>query len=299
MHIPVLLKEVIYYLNPKPGENFVDCTVGEGGHALAILEKIKPTGVVLGIDLDVKSLKKIKPRKGLILCRGNFRKLEEIVKKKKIKPVNGILFDLGLSLSQIKEGKRGFSYKSNEPLDMRIGSETEDQKNGSKPRLTAEEIINKWSFEDLYKIFKEYGEERFSRRIARKIITVRKKKPVQTTFQLKEIILQAIPFSKTKRGRGDRVLARIFQALRIAVNDELENLRQGLIQAVNILDSGGRLVVISFHSLEDRIVKKFFKEKEKQGVLKILTKKPVIPTREEIINNPKSRSAKLRAVIKV
>jgi len=290
MHIPVLLNEVIYYLQPKRGKNFVDCTLGEGGHAQALLEKIKPEGKVLGIDLDPEALKKLKPTKNLLLFKGNFKDLKTIVKKTGLKPINGVLFDLGLSSGQLEESGKGFSYKKDEPLDMRIDSSL---------NLTAKEIINKWSFEDLYKIFKEYGEEKFSRRIAKKIIEKRKEEIIQSTFQLKKVILQAIPFSETKRGRSDRVLARIFQALRIVVNDELENLKQGLIQAVDILDSGGRLVVISFHSLEDRIVKRFLKEKQKEGFLKILTKKPITPSAKEIINNPKSRSAKLRVAVKL
>jgi len=290
MHIPVLLNEVIYYLQPKRGKNFIDCTLGEGGHAQVILEKIKPEGRVLGIDLDPETLKKLKPTKNLLLFKGNFKDLKTIVKKTGIKPINGILFDLGLSSGQLEESGKGFSYKKDEPLDMRIDNSSS---------LTAKEIINKWSFEDLYKIFKEYGEEKFSRRIAKKIIEKRKEEIIQSTFQLKKVILQAIPFSKTKRGKGGRVLARIFQALRIVVNDELENLKQGLIQAVDILDSGGRLVVISFHSLEDRIVKRFLKEKQEEGFLKILTKKPITPSAKEIINNPKSRSAKLRAAVKL
>lgn len=284
MHISVLLNEVIRYLDPKPGENFIDCTIGEAGHSLAILEQTKPDGKVLGIDTDLDSLNRIKPQDRLILVHGNFKDLKKIVQEKNFQPVNGILFDLGLSSWQIEESGKGFSFKRDEPFLAKT-----------------ETILNQWSEQELFRIFKEYGEERYSRRIAKRIINERRIKPIKTTFQLSEVIKKAAPYSKTKpacrrgrRGRVDRMAARIFQALRIVVNDELENLKQGLEQALEILKPGDRLVVISFHSLEDRIVKNFFRNNN----LEILTKKPVRPTEIEIKNNPRSRSAKLRAIIK-
>lgn len=294
-HVPVLLDKVIECLSPKPGENFVDCTIGQAGHAFAILEQIQPRGKVLGIDADSEAMKRIKPRDGLILAHGNFKDLKKIAQKKNFKPINGILFDLGLSSWQIEESGRGFSFKRDEPLDMNL--------NGVDS--TAKEIINNSSQEELTKIFQQYGEEKYSRRIAQAI----KKTPglIQTTGQLREIIERSVYYSKTRRGNINRVLARIFQALRIVVNNELENLKQGLEQATEILEPGGRLVVISFHSLEDRIVKNFFKERArlrriglgpKNESFKILTKKPIMAIEEEIKKNPRSRSAKLRAGIK-
>jgi len=296
MHIPVLLNKVIKYLDPKPGENFIDCTVGAGGHSLAILKKNKP-GKLLAIDCDNESLELFKskirnsglsfPR--LILVNDNFRNLKEIVKKHKFYPINGILLDLGLSSWHIEESKRGFSFRKDEPLKM----------NFDNRGLTAVEIINNFSEKNLEEIFSKYGEERYSRRIARRIVEKRKNKPIETTFQLRNIIGETIPFSKTRRGNIDRVLARIFQSLRIVVNDELENLKQSLKQSLEILEPGGRLIIISFHSLEDRIVKNFFRDEKRKNSLKILTKKPIIPDEEEIKNNSRSRSAKLRAAVKV
>jgi len=290
MHKPVLLNEAVQYLNPQPGESFIDCTLGEAGHSLAILEKIQPGGKILGIDIDAESLKKIKPQQGLNLVHENFKNLKEIAEKNDFKKVNGVLFDLGLSSWQTEESGKGFTFKKDEPLIMIL--------NGGQV-VTAEEIINFWPEESLIKIFWEYGEERFARRIVQKIIQQRKLNPIKTTLQLFEIIKRSIPVSKTRRGTAVRVAARIFQALRIAVNDELKNLKTGLEQALAILEKNGRIVVISFHSLEDRIVKTFFKEKESTGKLKILTAKPITAGEAEIKANPRSRSAKLRAAMNI
>jgi len=297
MHIPVLLDEVIKYLNPVPGENFIDCTVGEGGHTFAVLQRTKPNGKVLALDLSVEAIEhldkinseKQKLKNRLILINGNFKDLKKIVKKCKFYPVNGILLDIGLSNWQIEESKRGFSFRKDEPLKMNFNNQG----------LTAKEIINNSSEKELRDIFSEYGEERYSWKIAKQIIRERKNKSIETTFELKNIIEKIIPHSKTYRGNINRVLARIFQSVRIVVNNELENLKQGLEQSLKILESNGRLVVISFHSLEDRIVKNFFKEEKKKNTLKILTKKPITASEEELKNNPRSRSAKLRAIIKL
>ena len=267
MHIPVLQKEVIKYLDPKPNENFIDCTVGEGGHSYAILEMIGPRGKILGIDCQLR----IKPKERLILAEDNFANLSEIVKKNKFKPVNGILLDLGMSSWHLEESGRGFSFQRKEPLDMRYCLTNQ---------LTAEKIVNFWSKSELERIFNEYGEEKFEGKIAERIIEARKFRPIADTLQLVKII-----------GANPR---KVFQALRIAVNDELNNLKKVLPQAVEILEPGGRLAVISFHSLEDRIVKNFFKNPS----LIILTKKPVGPSPEEVRKNPRSRSAKLRAITK-
>lgn len=281
MHIPVLQKEVIEYLNPKPNENFIDCTIGEGGHTLAILEKNGPEGKVLGIEFDAQLYKKLLESdiNRLVLINDSYINLEKIVKKERFQLVSGILFDLGLSSWHLDKSGRGFSFLRDEPLDMRY--------NPGSP-LTAGKILNDWSEKEIEKILKEYGEERrFVRRIAKEIIEARKLKPIKTTFQMVEIIKKAVT-GKYERGRIHPA-TRTFQALRIAVNDELSNLEKALPQALEILEKGGRLAVISFHSLEDRIVKNFFRQN-----LKILTKKPIRPSPEEIKLNPRSRSAKLR-----
>ena len=279
MHIPVLQKEVVKYLDPKPNENFIDCTVGEGGHASAILEKNGPKGKVLGIDRDPGQIKNLKFKiknweKRIIPICDDYVNLGEIVRKNKFGPVNGILFDLGISSWHLEESGRGFSFKRREPLDMRFDA------NGA---LTAEKIVNYWSKFEIEKILLDYGEEKKAERIVQRIIEARSLRPIANTLQLGEIIKKAGAFPQ-----------QTFQALRIAVNDELNNLSKALPQAVQILEPGGRLAVISFHSLEDRIVKNFLKDPS----FILLTKKPIAPDFKEIRNNPRSRSAKLRAIKK-
>lgn len=280
MHIPVLQKEVIGYLDPKPNENFIDATLGEGGHATAILEKIKPRGKVLGIDFEIR----VKAQDRLILAGGNFADLKEIVRENKFSSVSGILFDLGLSSWHLEESGRGLSFQKNEPLDMRFDLNSQ---------LTAERILSYWSFQEIERILKEYGEEQFSVPIAKEIIEARKLRIIKNTGQLVGIIKKATPgwYQRQKISPATKT----FQALRIAVNDELNNFKKALPQAMEILKNGGRLAIISFHSLEDRIVKDFFENNS----LKILTKKPVAPTLEEIKSNPRSRSAKLRVAEKI
>jgi len=286
VHIPVLQKEVIKYLEPKPNENLIDCTIGEAGHTLAILEKNGPRGKVLGIDQDPEMIKNIECRisnieykKRLILVCDNFANLKEIVKKENFKLVKGILFDLGMSSWHLEKSGRGFSFLKREPLDMRYNPESP---------LTAEKIVNYWSAPEIEKILREYGQESFAREIAKNIIEFRKIKPIKTTSLLVELVKKAVP----KRFHHKKLYpaTKTFQALRIAVNDELNNLEKGLSQALETLESGGRLAVISFHSLEDRIVKNFLQERK----IEILTKKPIAPSLEEIKINPRSRSAKLR-----
>lgn len=290
MHLPVLTKEVLEFLNPKPGENFVDCTIDGGGHAKEILKKISPAGKLLGIDLDEEMIKntgaEIK-NENLILVNDNFKNLKKIIAEKNFPPVSGILIDLGWSSIQIEKSDKGFSFLKDEPLDMRY----------SKSGMTAAEAVNRLSENELADIFWQYGEERFSRRIAKKIVETRKKKRILATFDLVEAVKTSVPKSY-ERGRIHPA-TRVFQALRIYVNQELENLKAVLPQAVEILAPGGRLAVISFHSLEDRIVKNFFREAKKEGTVEILTKKPVIAGEEEIQINPRARSAKLRAIKKV
>jgi len=286
-HIPVLQKQVLEYLNPKPNENFIDATFGAGGHSAAILKENGPHGKILGIELDAELLKIAELRKRLILAQGNFVNLKEIVENNNFKNISGILIDLGFSSWHIEKSGRGFSFQKNEPLDMRFSSDSD---------LTAKEILNQWPEKEIENILKEYGEERFAKRIAKKIYEVRKIKSINTTFELVGIIKKSVP--KWYQRQRINPATRTFQALRIAVNDELNNLRKFLPQALEILNPDGRLVIISFHSLEDRIVKNFFRKKKRQGLVKVLTKKPVRPDREEIKINPRSRSAKLRAIIK-
>jgi len=335
IHEPVLQKEVLQYLNPKPNENFVDATIGEGGYTAAILQRNKPGGRVLGIELDTELYQKLKARiaefpisldakrtprrvafqfpKRLILTNDSYINLKEIVtnlqsvsrreKKNNFGPINGILFDLGMSSWHLEKSGRGFSFQKDEFLDMRYHNKIKNQKGTSssqarakiKNNLTARKIVNEYSQEELAKILKEYGEERFAKRIAREIIRERKIRPIKTTFQLVKVIKKAIP-SRYQKGRI-HFATRTFQALRIAVNDELDNLKKVLSRAVEVSASEGRIVVISFHSLEDRIVKNFFKAESHKNLLKILTKKPIKADSEEIKINHRSRSAKLRVAI--
>ncbi len=294
MHIPVLQKEVIEFLKPEPGKNFVDCTLGEGGHSLAILENSTPSGKLLGVERDPEVFRRTKDKlencfqeagwskERLILVCDNFSNIEEIVKKYNFKS-NGFLFDLGFSSWHTEESGRGFSFRKEEKLDMRYNPEEE---------LTAEKIINDFPINKIEEIIKDYGEERFCRKIASQIEKERKKNPITTTKQLVEVVRKATP--PWYHHKRIHFATRTFQALRITVNDELGNLEKALEQAFKVLEPSGRIVVISFHSLEDRIVKNFFKNKVKEGSLKILTKKPIRSSKKEIEINPRSRSAKLR-----
>lgn len=292
MHIPVLKKEVLHYLNPQANENFVDATVGQGGHALEILKRNGPNGLLLGMDWDPRQIENSKLitkefKKRTILVNDSYTNIKETVEKENFRPVNGILLDLGMSSWQLENSKRGFSFQKNEKLDMRYSL--------LNP-LTAEKIINYYSKAEIEKILKDYGQEKFARQIAKAIVKQRKKKNIESTYELKKVIAKAIP----KRFQRQKIhpATRTFQALRIAVNQELDNLKEFLPKALEVLADGGRLAVISFHSLEDGMVKNFFKEKEKENIVKILTKKPVTAGRAELSENPRSRSAKLRAIIK-
>jgi len=291
MHISVLLNEVIKLLDPKENENFIDATLGEGGHTLALLQKTSPAGKVLGIDLDPETLE-IAHRKlhafgeRLVLANNNFKNLEEIIADNKFKEISGIVFDLGMSSRDIDEAGRGFSFLKDEPLLMNFGSDT---------MLTAEHIVNGWPESELEKIIRLYGEEKFSRQIARAIIARRIVKPIKTTFDLVEVIENSTP-NFYHHGRIHPA-TRTFQALRIAVNDELGSIQKGLEASLKILSSGAKIAVISFHSLEDRIVKNFFRDNK--NTLKILTKKPVVPAQVEVLNNPRARSGKLRVAQKI
>jgi 16S rRNA (cytosine1402-N4)-methyltransferase len=272
-HVPVLLKESIYYLNPKSGDTILDATINGGGHAREILRIIKKTGQLIGIDLDKTQVP------GAKVIQGNFREADKLVREK----LNGALFDLGMSSNQLEQSGRGFSFQKDEPLLMTYGQND----------LTAREIINKWSEKDISDVLYKYGEERYSRRIAKNIIKAR---PIETTFELVDVIRASVPSSY--RNKRINCSTRTFQALRIAVNDEINALKEGMEKVWKLLKPGGRMVIISFHSLEDREAKNFFKKlkEEKQGI--ILTKKPIRAGEEEKKINPRSRSAKLRAICK-
>jgi 16S rRNA (cytosine1402-N4)-methyltransferase len=278
MHTPVLLKESIYYLNPEPGDTILDATINGGGHAREILKLIGEKGKLIGIDLDKTQVP------GAKVIHGNFRDADKLVKEK----LNGAMFDLGMSSSQIESSGRGFSFQKDEPLLMNYGQDN---------NLTAGEIVNKWTEKDISDVLFKYGEERYSRRIARNIVEKRKRKPIETTFDLVDIIRGSVP-RNYRHGRIN-CATRTFQALRIAVNDEINALKEGIEKVWKMISEEGRLVIISFHSLEDRVVKNFLKKlkEEKQGI--ILTKKPIIPTIDEKKINPRSRSAKLRAIEKI
>ncbi|MFH1584615.1 MAG: 16S rRNA (cytosine(1402)-N(4))-methyltransferase RsmH [Patescibacteria group bacterium] len=290
MHLPVLQEEVVELLNPQKNANFIDCTVGEGGHAKALLEMTGPQGKLLGLDWDPAALKKaeitLRPYgKRVRLVHGNYAELEEIAKAERFSPVHGVLFDLGLSSNQLEESERGFSFKRTEPLDMRFNPENP---------MTASKIVNYWNRRELEGILKEYGEERFARRIAEAILISRGGKRLETTADLVRVIEGAVP-GWYRRIRTPHFAQRTFQALRIAVNGELDNLLEGLSQATRVVSPGGRIAVISFHSLEDRVAKRFFRDTDS---LSIQTKKPITPKEQEVRSNPRARSAKLRAAEK-
>lgn len=279
--------EAVEYLNVLSNHHYVDCTLGGGGHTEAILEKNGPTGCVIAFELDSETIKRTKKRlkrfgKRLIVINDNFRNLQQVISTK-LQP-SGILYDLGTSMDLLKSSGRGFSFLLDEPLDMRFSDDTE---------RTAAEIVNRWSEKEIADVIYQYGEERLSRRIAKLIVDERRKQRIATTKELVAIIERAFP-PRLRHGRI-HCATRTFQALRIAVNDELKNLQESLEKAVEIIHEG-RIVVISFHSLEDRIVKQFFKINKLKGIGKILTKKPLTPSEEEIRENPPSRSAKLRAL---
>lgn len=302
-HKPVLLREVIEALAVQPGGRYVDCTLGGGGHAAAILEHAAPGGQVLGIDADpgaihLASVRLAEYQDAVLLVNENFSNIEDICRRYSFIPVHGVLFDLGLSTYQLDGDARGFSFQRDAELDMRFGPDQE---------TTAADIINSTSETELALILQEYGEERLSRRIARRIVQER---PITTTLQLASVVEAAVG------GRHGRIhpATRTFQALRIAVNRELENLEVALSKTIDVLGVGGRLVVISYHSLEDRIVKHFMQKEASDCIcpanipecrcghkasLRILTKRVIIPSEEEIRDNPRSRSAKMRVAEKI
>ncbi|WP_322815385.1 16S rRNA (cytosine(1402)-N(4))-methyltransferase RsmH [Chloroflexus sp.] len=294
-HTPVLLTEVLTMLAPRPAGRYLDATVGGGGHALAVLQAAQPGGRLLGIDADPAALAATAARlqaAGLteqaVLCHGSFADLATLAATAGFSAFDGILFDLGVSSYQLDTPERGFSFAADGPLDMRL-----DPTQG----LTAADMVNRLSECELADIIFLYGEEHAARRIARAIVEHRRTQPFQRTAELAEVVVRAVG------GRHGRIhpATRTFQALRIAVNQELDRLRAALPQAVDLLAPGGRLAVISFHSLEDRIVKQFLRAEASGETprLTIVTKKPIVPTAAEVANNPRARSAKLRVAARI
>ncbi|MDP8216394.1 MAG: 16S rRNA (cytosine(1402)-N(4))-methyltransferase RsmH [Candidatus Kaelpia imicola] len=287
-HTPVMLNESIDFMNLKAGDVVVDCTVGMGGHSERILESILPGGKLIAIDRDSESLKMAQERlsrfKGsFYIFNDNFTNIKQILRSLNIEKVDAVLFDLGISSYQL-EGNRGFSFKRDAFLDMRMDT-------GSK--LTAYDIVNYYSEREISRILKVFGEERYHQRIAHGIILARKEKAIETTKELSGIVLKAVPYSYVNRRINPAT--RTFQALRIAVNRELESIFTAVKDAIDLLLPEGRIVVISFHSLEDRIIKRTFRDFQKDGHLQPLISKPLIPSPLEVDINPRSRSAKLRA----
>ncbi len=287
-HIPVMLKEVMDYLRPAPGQTFVDATLGTAGHAEKILEKIMPEGRLLGIDRDTESIEIARERLARFgacaeLVHGNFMDIDAILGERGITKVDGILFDLGISSFQLSNPERGFSFQKEGPLDMRLDRES---------YISAYDLVNNLNEEEISNMLWTFGEERWHNRIARYLVAERQKHPILTTSQLSEIVTRAVP-GKYRHYRIHPA-TRTFQAVRIAVNRELETLKTAVEKAAAFLKPGGRICVISFHSLEDRIIKFSFREFAAGGTFKIVTPKPLTPTYDETKTNPSSRSSKLR-----
>jgi len=293
-HIPILTSEIVDNLKINPDGIYMDCTMGFGGHSESIAKKLSNKGNLIGIDLDPYALKMAKEKlegkyKNIIYSNSSYIDFPDILNSHGIKEVDGFLFDLGISSYQIDSEHRGFSYRFNGPLNMNF--------NQNSTNNNAEHIINKYSEKELSDIIRIYGEERYHRRIAKSIVEKRKKKKIKDTFDLKQVIIDAIPFYSNK------VLSRVFQSIRITVNDEINIIKNTLPKAVNFLKVGGRIAVISFHSIEDRIIKHFFKDNSNSNLnsskLKIITKKPIIASHYEQKNNRRSKSAKLRIAEKI
>ncbi|MDD5431208.1 MAG: 16S rRNA (cytosine(1402)-N(4))-methyltransferase RsmH [Candidatus Pacebacteria bacterium] len=285
-HIPVLLNETINLLQPQSGEFFIDGTLGAGGHSKAILEKIGKDGKLLAIDWDKNAAGKVEQITGenVIFINDNFANLPEILKKKKLRRADGLILDLGFSSDQLEWSGRGFSFNRDEPLLMTYSDDSEP----------LYQLLTRLKQEELEEIIRNYGEERFAGRIARVIREkIRGGSVIRSTRELADLIKGAVPFNY-ERGRIHPA-TRTFQAFRIYVNKELENLEKVLANIEKIIKKDGRVAIISFHSLEDRIVKNYFRNYAKEEKLELLTKKPLVASEEEILNNPRSRSAKLRA----
>jgi len=299
-HVPVLIDEIINNLNCRKGGVYIDCTLGGGGHSKIILSNLYPRCMLVGIDQDKEAIDKAQEElktysDRIKLIKGNFKDLKKLLSILQVKKASGIIFDLGVSFHQLNKRERGFSFREDNHLDMRMDLQQ---------KFNAEILVNTYSENELIGIFKKYGEERFSYRIARRIVAERKKTAISTTKQLSDLIIRTLPKTKKRITWRIHPATRIFQAIRIEVNHELDALEEGLRQAVDVLEEKGRICVISYHSLEDRIVKVFFKEMAKNvsvgetAKIRILTKKPIRPSISEIKENPKARSAKLRVAEK-
>lgn len=310
-HVPVMLEEVLDYLDPKPGEVVCDCTLGGAGHTIEMAKRIQPGGLSIGIDQDDFALNAAKerferelPDAEYSFLKGNFGNLDELLVDAEVAGVDCFLFDIGVSSPQLDIPERGFSYNTDAPLDMRM-----DPRNNT---LTAAEVINTYNEADLARILSLYGDEKFSRRIAKEVVRVREQSPIETTFQLVDVIKRAIPAAK--RRSGGHPARKSFQALRIEVNHELEVLERGLEQAVRWANPGARICVISYHSLEDRIVKHSFYTMS-QGcicppdlpmcvcghvpIVELVNRKPLFASKDEIERNPRARSAVMRVARKL
>lgn len=292
-HIPVLLNEVIKYLDPQDNDIVLDATIGEGGHAIPVAKKILPKGKLIGVEQDSEILRNLRFKvqdlgiKNINLVNGNFRNLDKLLN---VNYIDAALFDLGINSSQLAESKRGFTFQKDEPLLMNFNPNIEEDD------LTAEKILNRWPENEICEILTEYGEERYAKKISQNIIKFRKNRRFAGTFDLVGVIEKSVPVSYKKRRIN--FATKTFQALRIAVNDEMGALEDGLEKSWGLLRNKGRMVVISFHSLEDGIVKNFFRQKKEEKMGIVLTKKPIRPSEREKYLNPRSRSAKLRAIIK-
>ena len=306
-HVSVLLNECLDALNIKDDGIYVDCTLGGAGHSSHILQRLSKDGLLVGIDQDTDALKaageRLKEYENKKLVHNNFHNIDSILEELDIPKVDGILMDLGVSSYQLDEGERGFSYMKDAPLDMRMNRDRE---------FSAYDVVNSYSMEDLWRIIRDYGEEKFAKRVAEFIVNRREEKPIETTLELVDIIKAAIP-AKARR-EGPHPAKRTFQAIRIEVNGELEILNKAIEDGVNRLNKGGRMAIITFHSLEDRIVKLKFRElanpctcpKEfpicvcgKKPLVKLISRKAIDPSKEEVEENPRSRSAKVRILEKI
>ncbi len=289
IHVPVMVAEVIEHLNLAPGKLIIDATLGGGGHSLEVLKRIGPSGKLIGIDRDQFALERAKERLSQYagqcqFIHGNFKDIDKITSDLNIRKVDGILIDLGVSSMQLEDPERGFSFLTDGPLDMRMDKDS---------YISAYDLVNNLNEEELSHLLWNFGEERFHNRIARFLVKERERHPIVSTLELSSIVCRAMP----ARFRHQRIhpATRTFQAVRIAVNRELEALQEAIAKAVELLDKNGRICIISFHSLEDRIVKHTFKGLESQGLINIITPKPLIPSDEEVRQNSASRSSKLRA----
>ncbi len=293
-HVPVLLQEVIDSLDLKPGQTIVDGTVNRGGHARVIAPLVGESGWVIGIDQDPDALADAKKHleslpARITLLKGNFRDLPKLLAEVGVNQVDGILLDIGFSSDQIESSGKGFSFQKDEPLAMTFGDPKESL-------VTADDVVNTWAEESLSDIIHGFGEESFARKIAHQIVLAREVAPIKTTFDLVEVIRAAVPVWQTKKRL--HFATKTFQAIRMAVNDELGALKQGMESSIQVLKPGGRLAIISFHSLEARLIKDYFKQLAKEGVVSLINKKAIQAGREEELSNPRSRSAQLRVVQK-